>query len=125
MPSLNFQMPQCCVYNVYGPTEATITATALACPPSIQSISIGRPVYNLHAYVVDSALRAVPVGVPRRRRAASQRKKPAAKKKIEGRRKPCRARIKCAPVPRANLQMRGAMLLREPALGDGPSEASK
>ena len=64
MLSLNFQMPQCCVYNVYGPTEATITATALACPPSIQSISIGRPVYNLHAYVVDSALRAVPVGVP-------------------------------------------------------------
>ena len=57
-------MPACRVYNVYGPTEATITATALACPPSLEFISIGRPVYNLHSYVVDSALRPVPVGVP-------------------------------------------------------------
>ena len=58
------QIPGCCVYNVYGPTEATITATALACPPSIEFISIGRPVYNLHCYIVDSSLRPVPVGVP-------------------------------------------------------------
>jgi len=57
-------MPWCLVYNVYGPTEATITATYLPCPPSVDFISIGRPVYNLHAYVVDSKLRAVPVGVP-------------------------------------------------------------
>ena len=57
-------MPACRVFNVYGPTEATITATALACPPSLEFISIGRPVYNLHCYVVDSALRPVPVGVP-------------------------------------------------------------
>jgi nonribosomal peptide synthetase DhbF len=58
------KMPSCRVVNVYGPTEATITATALLCPPSIDFISIGRPVYNLHCYVVDSKLRAVPVGVP-------------------------------------------------------------
>ena len=58
------QLPSCHVNNVYGPTEATITATALYCPQSIEFISIGRPVYNLHAYVVDSALRPLPVGVP-------------------------------------------------------------
>ena len=51
------------MYNVYGPTEATITATALACPPSLEFISIGQP-RNTHSYVVDSALRPVPVGVP-------------------------------------------------------------
>ena len=58
------QLPTCCVYNVYGPTEATITATELACPPGIDFISIGRPVYNMHCYVVDARLRRVPVGVP-------------------------------------------------------------
>ena len=58
------QVPQCLVYNVYGPTEATITASELPCPPTIDFISIGRPVHNMHAYVVDGQLRAVPVGVP-------------------------------------------------------------
>ena len=51
------------MYNVYGPTEATITATELPCPPTIDFISIGRPVHNMHAYVVDGQLRPVPVGV--------------------------------------------------------------
>lgn len=58
------QMPSCRLFNVYGPTEASITATELYCPPTLGVITIGRPVYNMHAYVVDSALRPVPVGVP-------------------------------------------------------------
>jgi len=61
---LLLQMPWCLVYNVYGPTEATITATSLPCPPSVEFVSIGRPVYNMHSYVVNSSLHPVPVGVP-------------------------------------------------------------
>ena len=49
---------------MYGPTEATITATELYCPPDVGFISIGRPVHNMHCYVVDAQLRPVPVGVP-------------------------------------------------------------
>ena len=51
------------VYNTYGPTEATVTATLEACPADTQIITIGRPEFNMHAYVVDAKLRPVPVGV--------------------------------------------------------------
>src|SRR5688572_9186117 len=47
---------------MYGPTEATVIATETMCPPSVTAITIGRPVQNMHAYIVDSALRPVPVG---------------------------------------------------------------
>lgn len=51
-------------FNAYGPTEATICATVAACgtngsgPPPI-----GRPLANTRAYVLDSRLQRVPVGV--------------------------------------------------------------
>jgi Condensation domain/AMP-binding enzyme len=49
---------------VYGPTEAGISALECYCPPSVDIITLGRPVYNMHTYVVDSERRPVAVGVP-------------------------------------------------------------
>ncbi|MGW0395964.1 amino acid adenylation domain-containing protein, partial [Streptomyces sp. NPDC003042] len=62
------------VTNLYGPTEATIWATAAelsATGPTgptgaagSAGPAIGRPLANTSAYVLDSALRLVPAGVP-------------------------------------------------------------
>nr|QEO73684.1 AMP-dependent synthetase and ligase [uncultured bacterium] len=49
-------------YNYYGPTEVTVDA--LGCRiADFESPVIGLPLANLHAYILDSALRPVPVGV--------------------------------------------------------------
>ncbi|MEU9000047.1 amino acid adenylation domain-containing protein [Streptomyces caniferus] len=50
------------VLNVYGPTEATIWSTSH--PVTGPGNSIGRPLSNTRAYVLDERLRPVPVGVP-------------------------------------------------------------
>ncbi|HEV3294647.1 MAG TPA: amino acid adenylation domain-containing protein, partial [Streptosporangiaceae bacterium] len=49
-------------YNVYGPTEATIDATSR--PITGTRPGIGQPLHNMHAYVLDPALRPVPPGIP-------------------------------------------------------------
>ncbi|WP_437081354.1 amino acid adenylation domain-containing protein [Streptomyces sp. enrichment culture] len=52
------------VYNVYGPTEATVYATAWSTDaPVTKAPSIGRPLRNTQAYVLDGRLRPVPAGV--------------------------------------------------------------
>jgi amino acid adenylation domain-containing protein len=53
------------VHNLYGPTETTIDATAWTCSggESREVIPIGRPISNTQAYVLDSNLNPVPVGV--------------------------------------------------------------
>ncbi|GAA2520026.1 non-ribosomal peptide synthetase [Streptomyces levis] len=51
------------VTNLYGPTEVTIWATA-AEVTGRDRVTIGRPLANTRAYVLDGALRPVPVGVP-------------------------------------------------------------
>lgn len=52
--------------NTYGPTEATIVATAARLDPASISepVTIGRPVANVRAYVLDPAERLAPIGVP-------------------------------------------------------------
>ncbi|MFI8460817.1 amino acid adenylation domain-containing protein [Kitasatospora sp. NPDC085464] len=54
------------VTNLYGPTEATVYSTAarLDDPSDGTRPTIGRPVANTRAYVLDAAQRPVPVGVP-------------------------------------------------------------
>ncbi|MBV9787371.1 MAG: AMP-binding protein, partial [Chloroflexi bacterium] len=53
--------------NTYGPTEATIVATAwIAESPTdaLRELPIGRPLRNVQGYILDQQLRRVPVGVP-------------------------------------------------------------
>ncbi|MEU6126725.1 amino acid adenylation domain-containing protein, partial [Streptomyces sp. NPDC047123] len=60
------------VTNLYGPTETTVWSTAAALGgaapgqdrPAPGAPSIGRPIRNTRAYVLDGALRPVPPGVP-------------------------------------------------------------
>jgi amino acid adenylation domain-containing protein len=49
--------------NAYGPTEATVCATAGECDGQ-QSITIGRPIDNARVYIVDANLQPAPIGVP-------------------------------------------------------------
>ncbi|BDH12172.1 non-ribosomal peptide synthase/polyketide synthase [Streptomyces hygroscopicus] len=51
-------------YNVYGPTECTVDAVYGRFTDHAERPVIGRPGRNLRAYVLDGALRPVPVGVP-------------------------------------------------------------
>jgi non-ribosomal peptide synthetase-like protein len=51
------------VFNTYGPTEATVIATSAECHPD-KPITIGRPVPNYLACILDEQLHPVPAGVP-------------------------------------------------------------
>ncbi|MEU5096501.1 amino acid adenylation domain-containing protein [Streptomyces sp. NPDC020996] len=50
------------VWNMYGPTETTIYSTGVRIDPG-DDITIGRPVRNTRAYVLDRSLQPVPLGV--------------------------------------------------------------
>ena len=57
-------LPHIQLENLYGPTEASIDVTRWACAGDGSSeVPIGRPIWNTRAYVLDSGLEAVPVGV--------------------------------------------------------------
>jgi amino acid adenylation domain-containing protein len=53
-----------CFLNAYGPTESTVCATMTECRPDGDKPSIGRPMDNIRAYVLDSRQQPLPVGVP-------------------------------------------------------------
>ncbi|MDJ0382275.1 non-ribosomal peptide synthetase [Streptomyces sp. G-G2] len=59
--------PDATVWNVYGPTEATVNATEFRVAPGTElapgPVPMGRPQGNVRAYVLDAALRPVPAGV--------------------------------------------------------------
>ncbi|MDG4798020.1 amino acid adenylation domain-containing protein [Micromonospora sp. WMMD1082] len=50
--------------NGYGPTEATVYATMADIPADPTEVTIGRPLPNVRAYLLDAARRPVPVGLP-------------------------------------------------------------
>ncbi|MEU1753026.1 amino acid adenylation domain-containing protein [Micromonospora matsumotoense] len=50
--------------NGYGPTEATVYATMADLPADPDEVTIGRPLPNVRAYVLDGSGRPTPIGVP-------------------------------------------------------------
>lgn len=60
--------PNMQIVNGYGPTETTICSTAFEVNPSnigkYDIIPIGKPLFNLNAYVLDKDLNLVPNGIP-------------------------------------------------------------
>ncbi len=54
------------VFNIYGPTEATINATYYECKENeaADTLSIGKPMLNYRIYILDDEQRPLPVGVP-------------------------------------------------------------
>ncbi|MFL6120782.1 amino acid adenylation domain-containing protein [Actinophytocola sp.] len=51
----------CELHNLYGPTEASVDVTAVQCHPG-EPVTIGRPITNTRAYVVDGDLHPVADG---------------------------------------------------------------
>ena len=49
-------------YNAYGPTECTIYTTTFMVDKKMKEIPIGKPLDNLHLYIVDSQGHRLPVG---------------------------------------------------------------
>ncbi|NEB42174.1 non-ribosomal peptide synthetase [Streptomyces sp. SID14515] len=71
------QLPTTQLHNLYGPTEAAVDVTAHHTTTSSSGsdttsgggsggggVPIGRPIWNTRTYILDNALRPVPVGVP-------------------------------------------------------------
>ena len=54
------------LHNLYGPTEAAVDVTHWTCrrEGELKIVPIGRPVANTQCYVLDAALRPLPIGVP-------------------------------------------------------------
>ncbi|MFL6139717.1 MAG: amino acid adenylation domain-containing protein [Frankiaceae bacterium] len=60
-------LPGAALHNLYGPTEAAVDVTAWACTPAalagVSRVPIGGPISGVRTYVLDRALRPVPIGV--------------------------------------------------------------
>ena len=58
-------LPSAKLFNLYGPTEVTIDATCGECSEQRQGVtaSIGQPISNIEAYVLDSEMNRVPIGI--------------------------------------------------------------
>ncbi|MGW6918439.1 non-ribosomal peptide synthetase [Kitasatospora sp. NPDC054939] len=52
------------LFNVYGPTETTVWSTCAEIPEAPDRVTIGTPIANTRAYLVDERLRPTPLGIP-------------------------------------------------------------
>ena len=52
------------LWNLYGPTEITVWATACQVKAGEATIAIGRPIANAQIYILDRDLQPVPIGEP-------------------------------------------------------------
>ncbi|GER90128.1 hypothetical protein KDW_42900 [Dictyobacter vulcani] len=52
------------LWNVYGPTEATVWATLYHVKKDARHISLGQPMDNVQIYILDKQLQLVPAGIP-------------------------------------------------------------
>jgi amino acid adenylation domain-containing protein len=54
------------LYNMYGPAEAAIDTTCLSCLPNINRVfvPIGKPIANVHVYILDPNGQPLPAGLP-------------------------------------------------------------
>ncbi|MGD1931245.1 MAG: amino acid adenylation domain-containing protein, partial [Leptolyngbyaceae cyanobacterium] len=52
------------VYNLYGPSEDTTYSTYARMQEQLETVSIGRPIANTQAHVLDAYRQPVPIGVP-------------------------------------------------------------
>lgn len=50
------------MFNTYGPTESTVIATHCECDPG-KPVTIGKPIPNYRAYLLDSRMQPLPAGV--------------------------------------------------------------
>jgi amino acid adenylation domain-containing protein/non-ribosomal peptide synthase protein (TIGR01720 family) len=51
-------------YNMYGPTECTVDVTACCVQEAPERPSIGRPLANMQAYILDAQMQPLPIGAP-------------------------------------------------------------
>ncbi|MFN6462896.1 MAG: non-ribosomal peptide synthetase [Nostoc sp. DedVER02] len=52
------------LYNCYGPTESTVTAAIYLCQPNGKKPPIGKPISNVHIYILDAHNQPLPPGIP-------------------------------------------------------------
>ncbi|MBC1194194.1 amino acid adenylation domain-containing protein [Microcystis aeruginosa BLCCF158] len=52
------------LFNCYGPTEATVTATLSLCQANCQKPNIGKPLDNIRVYILDENQQILPPGIP-------------------------------------------------------------
>ena len=57
-------LPTCCLYNEYGPTEATVWCTVWKASAEQEPVLIGRPIPGAEINILNADRRPVPIGVP-------------------------------------------------------------
>lgn len=64
LPARHYRLlPDCGLYNEYGPTEATVWSTVWQIPAQFTRMLIGRAIPNMQTYILDGERQPVPIGV--------------------------------------------------------------
>ena len=52
------------LYNCYGPTESTVAVAIYLCQPNGKKPPLGKPISNVHIYIIDANNQLFPPGIP-------------------------------------------------------------